>query len=251
MPRMPRMSRPILLAGALLICFEAGAEPLRVVTTSMEPFFYEENGEPRGIEYDILRYYAKAEGRELEMVWVDSFKDVLPALERGEGELASAAITITDARKKRFNFSSAYFPAQLVLVQSTGEVAKDLASLSGNRIGVLAGSTSLEALSGIDVEIVPAANTLELYQAVVAGETQGSVTSTARVLLILQNFETLDVSLHLGEKEEFGFATAKGSTLATSLSEHIGKIKRSGIYFRLLETYLGSKAAAIVQAGSR
>lgn len=246
-----KMPRSVLLAGSLLICFEAHAESLRVVTTSMEPFFYQENGEPQGIEYDILRYYAKTEGRTLELIWVDSFKDVLPALERGEADIASSAITITDARKKRFDFSSSYFPAQLVLVQRAGDVAPDLASLSGSRVGVLAGSTSLEALSGTDVEAVYAENTLELYNAVVNGETQGAVTTTARVLLLLQEFTTLDISLRLGEKEEFGFATQKGSTLATSLNEHIVKIKSSGIYFRLLETHLGSKAAAIVQAGSR
>jgi len=235
----------------LLSCVNARAESLRVVTTSMEPFFYEENGEPRGIEFDILRFYAKAEGRTLDVVWVDSFKDVLPALERGEADIASAAITITEVRKKRFGFSSSYFPSQLVLVQRATEASKDLASLSGSRIGVLAGSTSLEALSGVDVEMVFAANTLELYQAVMDGKTEGAVTATARALLLLQDFEPLDISLHLGEKEEFGFAFVKGSPFAASLSEHITKIKSSGIYYRLLETYLGSKAAAIVQAGSR
>jgi len=158
-----------------------------------------------------LRYYAKTEGRTLEMLWVESFKDVLPALERGEAEIASAAVTITEARKERFGFSSSYFPSQLVLVQRGSKVSKDLASLSGSRIGVLAGSTSLEALSGVDVEIVYAENTYELYQAVVDGKTDGAVTATARALLLLQDFEPLDISLHLGEKEEFGFAFVKGS----------------------------------------
>lgn len=217
----------------------------------MEPFFYRENGEPRGIEYDILRYYAKAEGGTLEVVWVDSFKDVLPALERGDAEIAAAAITITDARRERFDFSSAYFPSQLVLIQPTGDEDEDLASLSGSRIGVLAGSTSVEAMSGIDIELVPAEDTLQLYQAVVSGEIEGAVSSTARALLLLQDFESLTISLYLGEKEEFGFAFAKGSPLAVSMSEHIAGIKTSGIYFRLLETYLGPEAAAIVQAGSR
>lgn len=217
----------------------------------MEPFFYDDNGEPRGIEYDILQYYAKSEGRTLDVLWVDSFKDVLPALERGQADIASAAITITEPRKESFDFSSSYFPSQLVLVQRTDKKTPDLGSLSGARIGVLAGSTSLEALSGVDVEIVFAPNTDELYQAVASEETDGAVTATARALLILQDFDELDVSSYLGEKEEFGFACAKGSPLTASLSEHIAKIKASGIYFRLLETYLGSKAAAIVQAGSR
>jgi ABC-type amino acid transport substrate-binding protein len=115
---------------------------------------------------------------------------------------------------------------------------------------VLAGSTSHEALSGISVEIVYAQNTDELYQDVESGKTKGAVTATARVLLTLQDFDDLDISLYLGEREEFGFAFAKDSPLSASLSEHIAKIKSSGIYFRLLETYLGSKAAAIVQAGS-
>lgn len=245
------MSRAILLAGALLMCLDARAESLRVVTTSMAPFFYMDNGEPGGIEYDILRYFAKAEGRSLEVVWVDSFKEVLPALDRGDADVASAAITITEARRQRFDFSAAYFPSQLVLVQRSADKATDLASLEGRRIGVLAGSTSVEAISGVDVELVSAKDTNELYSAVVSGKTDGAVTATARVLLILQEFDELDVSLYLGEKEEFGFAFAKGSPLAASSSEHIAKIKSSGIYYRLLETYLGAEAAAIVQAGSR
>lgn len=245
------MSRTILLAGALLVCLDARAESLRVVTTSMEPFFYEEDGEPRGIEYDILRYYAQTEGRKVEVVWVDSFKDVLPALARGDADIAAAAITITEARKERFDFSSSHFPSQLVLVQRVADEVEDLASLSGSRVGVLAGSTSADALSRMDIELVPGQDVAELYEAVQNGETEGAVSTTARALLLLQDFEALGVSLYLGEKEEFGFAFPKGSPLAASLSEHIAAIKASGIYFRLLETYLGPEAAKIVQAGSR
>lgn len=247
------MSRPILLASAFLVlaCFDAHAESLRVVTTSMEPFFYLEDGAPRGIEYDILQYYAKSEGLTLEVVWVDSFKDVLPALENGRADIASASITITEARKERFSFSSSYFPSQLVLVQRADEAASNLNALTGSRIGALAGSTSVDVLAGANVEIEYAENTNALYEDVAAGKIDGAVTATARVLWILKDFPDLDISLHLGEKEEFGFALAKDSTLAAPLSEHIAKIKSSGIYFRLLETYLGSKAAAIVQAGSQ
>jgi polar amino acid transport system substrate-binding protein len=61
------------------------------------------------------------------VVWVDSFKDVLPALESGRADLASAAITINEERKERFDFSSSYFPSQLVLVQRANEATDDLA----------------------------------------------------------------------------------------------------------------------------
>ncbi len=171
--------------------------------------------------------------------------------ERGDADVASAAITITEARKRQFDFTASYFPSRLVLVQRTTAATKDLASLSGSRIGVLAGSTSLEALSGVDVEIVRAENAHELYRAVVAGETRAAVTTTARAFLLIQEFDTLDISLSLGTKEQFGFAVSKGSPLAASLTEHIAKIKTSGIYFRLLETYLGAQAVNVVRAGSR
>jgi len=43
--------------------------------------------------------------------------------------------------------------------------------------------------------------------------------------------------------------TAKDSPLGKALSEHINRLKASGIYFRFLERYLGSKAVEVVKAG--
>jgi hypothetical protein len=39
-----------------------------------------------------------------------------------------------------------------------------------------------------------------------------------------------------------------GSTLASELSQHISQLKTAGIYYRLLEEYLGSEAVDMVLA---
>ena len=43
----------------------------------------------------ILRYFAEAQGQELEVTWVDAFGELIPMIERGEGDIASATMTVT------------------------------------------------------------------------------------------------------------------------------------------------------------
>ena len=50
------------------------------------------------------------------------------------------------------------------------------------------------------------------------------------------------------QASDYGFAVHEGSTLAQELSQHIRELKSSGIYFRLLEKYLGTEAVEMVQA---
>jgi polar amino acid transport system substrate-binding protein len=227
---------------------ETAGEPLRVVTTEMAPFFFQRDGQPRGIECEILQYFARSQNREIEIRWVGSFKDVLPALEKAQADIAAAAITITPEREGRFDFSAPYFPAQHVLVELSRFETRDLASLSGARVGALAGSTGMTALEGaVDVQMVPFDSLRPLFEAVAAGKVRAIVAETARTLLLLEDFDSLRMGPFVGNKRHYGFALRKGSSLKEPLGEHLEKLKKAGIYFRLLEQHFGSKAVEIVR----
>lgn len=241
--------RFLFLPLALLVSTSTSStETLRVLAYETTPFFYIENDQTAGLEYEILRYFAEAQEKELEVIWVDQFGEFLPMVERGEGDIAAATLTITPERLERVDFSESYFPVRVMLVERAGPTAKDLESLSGSSIATIKGSVYEKLLSAVPgVKFVYAGDQHELFEWVASGKARALATDSPIAFRFLEEFDSLQLSLPLTEEQHFGFAIAKGSPLEKALNEHIAQLKGSGIYFRLLERYLGPKAVEIVK----
>jgi ABC-type amino acid transport substrate-binding protein len=234
----------------LLFVSTSFAETLRVLANDTEPFFYLESNEPAGLEYEILRYYAESRQQEIEVIWVERFSEILPMIERGEGDIAAATLTITPERLKRVDFSESYFPVRVMLVERAGEAVEDLESLSGEPFATIKDTTYEKLLSAIPrVKLVYAGSEKEMFEMVASGRVRALATDSAVAFRLLEDFDSLELGLSLTEEQQYGFAVAKDSRLAKALSEHVNRLKASGIYFRLLERYLGSKAVEVVKAG--
>ncbi len=228
------------------------AQPLRVATFEIEPFFYRDDGQPAGIDYEILEYFAESKGRDLEIYWVDAFPDLFTMLEVGNGDVAAAAITITAERETRVDFSTPYFPTQLRLIERKGAEVENLQSLAGAKVGVLAGSIGDKFFTSVpNVKIQTYGGVRELYQALAAAEVRAIASETANAFRLVQEFDSLRIGFPLKEPDQYGFAVRKGSPLRNELNTHLEKLRSSGIYFRLLEKYLGSMAAEVVRAGKK
>ena len=116
----------LVLSGSLLA---QAAPPLRVGTFGGEirseenpGHFYFRNhlGEPDGLEHQILSYFAESLDRDLEVVWMEDFFELLPAVESGEIDIAAGTITVTPERDQLADFSRSYFPVRVVLVEPIG-----------------------------------------------------------------------------------------------------------------------------------
>jgi len=79
-------------------------------------------------------------------------------------------------------------------------------------------------------------------------EARATAVDTMIGLVYLSDHPKLHMTLVLSDKQHHGFVVRNGSTLASELSQHISQLKAAGIYFRLLEEYLGSEAVEMVQA---
>jgi ABC-type amino acid transport substrate-binding protein len=228
----------------------APSDTLRILTYEARPFFYRQDDEPAGLEYEILRFFAEARGHELQIRWVASFDELLPMLEQGEGDIAAAMLTRTPERQARFDFSESYFPVRVVLVEPAGQKTSDLGSLSGP-IATIAGSIQEELLSDLPgVKFVYARDEREMFELVASGKARALAVDSAIAFPLLKEFKSFEIGIALTETQHYGFAVSKGSGLKEALSEHIRKLKASGIYFRLLERYLGSQAVEAVKAGN-
>ena len=58
------------------------------------------------------------------------------------------------------------------------------------------------------------------------------------------------MTLALSEPQGYGYFVPKGSPLGAELAKHIAQMRDSGIYYRVLQKYLGPKAAEMVKAAT-
>ena len=221
------------------------------VSTAGRFFYGNVEGEYGGLEYQILEYFAKREGRELEIVIVEGFAELFPAVESGLVDIGVGTITVTPEREQRMDFSDSYFPVRVILVEPTNETTTTIAGLAGKRIGsfpdlnpdfVLREETA--KVPGI--EIVYPSGTESAIEMLKAGEIDAYISDTTMAFEDLRNDPSIHMTLVLGEEEHFGFAVPLGSPLRSKLNAHLRELKRAQIYYRLLEEHFGLDAARTI-----
>ena len=105
-------------------------------------------GKVDGMEIDLARAIArKVLGDETKIdVQPVTAKTRGPLLDNGEVDFVIATFTITDERKKSYNFSDPYFEDGVALMVKKDSGINDLAGLNGKKIGVAQSATSKKAL---------------------------------------------------------------------------------------------------------
>ena len=115
---------------------------LRVVTRNAPTTYYlNQDQQAIGPEHDLVMAFAKAQGRSVEFIVVETVAEVLDTLAEGKADLAAAGLSITDERKSRFLFSDHYRNIRQQVVCRRGEdKARDIASLA--KVSLAVGSES-------------------------------------------------------------------------------------------------------------
>lgn len=119
-------------------------------------------GETSGMEIDLAHRMAKeilGDESKVEFEPVTA-KTRGPLLDNGEVDFVIATFTITDERKKSYNFTEPYFKDGVALMVKKATNIQSLADLDGKKIGVAQSATSKQALldamkeKGVKAEIL-------------------------------------------------------------------------------------------------
>ncbi|MBN1007633.1 membrane-bound lytic murein transglycosylase MltF [Amphritea pacifica] len=123
---------------------------LRVATRNTSTTYYQDNnGNPTGFEYELLKAFAEYLGVELELIIPDTFGEVFTLVQNRSAHIAAAGLTITEERKKSFRFSPAYAystPTLIYRVTQGKPEPKTIADLENKSIKVIANSSHAELL---------------------------------------------------------------------------------------------------------
>ncbi|WP_353556876.1 transporter substrate-binding domain-containing protein [Paraburkholderia terrae] len=89
---------------------------LRVAITPIAPFVMPQTAAPEGFSVDLWNEIARRLHVQFTWTTVPTRADLLPAIQRGDADVAIAAITMTPEREKLVDFSLPYFDSGLQIV---------------------------------------------------------------------------------------------------------------------------------------
>ena len=201
-------------------------------------------GEIDGFEIDLARVIAKTilgNKNKIELQGVTA-KTRGPLLDNGEVDLVIATFTITEERKKSYNFSDPYFTDGVGLMVKKAAKIKSLKDLNGKKIGVAQSSTSKQAVQveadklGIKIEFLEFATYPEIKAALDSGRVDCFSVDTS----ILSSY--LDKTTMLlpdrFSPQNYGVASKKGNDgLAAIVNQTINDLKKSGQLDKLIKKW--------------
>ncbi len=128
---------------------------LVVLTRNASTTYYQGPQGPAGFEYDLVKDFADHLGVELEIKIIDSISDILPAINRGDGDIAAAGLTRTDLREDKFLFGPDYHVVQQQVIyrRNNKKPAKNPAELAGKDLLIIEHSSYEERLNELRQEI--------------------------------------------------------------------------------------------------
>lgn len=227
---------------------------LRVLTDLSDPddvsrLIYRTESGYDGIEYQVLRAFARSLDAQAQVVVVPSFDTIFPALARGEGDIAAASITDTPERRRIVDLSDSYFPVRETVVLRRGDPARSLAALAG-RSGITQRGTTWEkeCRKVPRVKLLYTENQSDLFKKVADGTADFTVTDSPMAMTYSEKYPNLEIAWSLPEKQNYAFALRPGSDLTPLLNASLKKLKATGAYYGLLGRFYGQKGLAIIRA---
>ena len=89
-----------------------------------------------GLDRELLEGFAKLRQLRLEVVAIDTWDGLVPALVKGDGDIIAGRFTVTEVRRKQIDFTPEVFPTRnVVLTRKPHRVVSTLEELRGERVG--------------------------------------------------------------------------------------------------------------------
>ena len=219
-----------------------------VVTRNSPTTYYEGADGPAGLEYEMAKMFADELGVELTLLIPESLNDLLEKIANKSIHIAAAGLTITEKRKKIFQFGPSYQEIKEQLVyNAANKRPKTLSHLDGT-IEVVANSSHEERLK----HLKKASKNLswksnhelesdELLQMVSEGIIEYTIADSNELALNQRFFINLRVAFDISEPQLLAWALPKTEdhSLFLEVQKFFRKIKENGELTRLIERNYG------------
>ncbi|MCW8469055.1 ABC transporter substrate-binding protein [Fluoribacter gormanii] len=209
------------------------------VAAEYPPFEYNDHGEIKGFDIDLARLIAKKLGKE---AFFDTmqFSSILPALSSGQVDAAISTITITDQRKKNFDFTEPYYFESMAAVFPGTKPINDVTQLTDKKIAVQLGSTMEIWLK----KNMPNANLLvmdnnnQTIAALKAGHVDLVLVDGVQGAVFSKKNPGLSFAVLAKSTDGYGLAIKKNSKLTQKINHALDELEQSGELAALKKKWL-------------
>lgn len=203
-----------------------------------------------GFDGEILAGFARLHGLTLEMVTVDSWDALIPALLKGKGDVIAGGFTDTAARRVQIDFTQEVFPTRdVVITRKPTPPITTIEQLKKVQVGVIKGTSMAEALSAagvsrVEATLAPGGVPAALREKKVAAAVDG----LEAALVAAHHDPELQIGLFIGSAQSLAYGVRKDSAeLLASLNEYLGNVRKSAAWSRMVVKYFGPSAPEILR----
>lgn len=197
-----------------------------------------------GFDIDFLNAVAKEAGLAVEYKNT-AWDGIFAGLEAGQYDAIISSVTITDERKKKYDFSDPYIQiGQILVVPKTNKVSKKIADLKGKKVGAQIGTTgAFEIKKNKNVELKTYDEVGLAFEDMAAGRISGVVCDEPTAAhFALQKKEYSAKFKIVGTAfthEGYGITVKKGNAeLVAQLNKGIKAVKAKKIDEKLRKKWL-------------
>ncbi|NKF06521.1 transporter substrate-binding domain-containing protein [Clostridium gasigenes] len=246
-----KMAMAIVTLGTLLVGCGAkdsseGTKYLIATDSKFAPFSFEENGNYKGIDVDILAEVAKAAGFEYELKPMD-FGAIIPAIKSNQIDAAIAGMGITDERKESLDFSEPYFESGLsMVIKGDNTEINGVEDLNGKTVAVKKGTAgekwALDNEKNYNLKVKHFEDSPSIFLEV-QGRNSDFLLDDYPVIAYKVKVDANNELKIVGDKvttSNYGFAVNKGKNteLMTKFQAGLKTIKENGKYDEILSKYI-------------
>ena len=196
-----------------------------------------------GIDVDLLAAIAEDQGFEYELQSL-GFDAALLAVESGQADGVIAGMSITEARKEKFDFSDSYYDAGVTMAVAKGSSVASFDDLKDQKVAVKTGTNGAEFAKSIaeqyGFEVVEFSDSPTMYQDVITGNTVACFEDYPVMAYNIQQGAGMEMPGDMNESTTpYGFAVKKGQNaeLLSMFQAGLANIKKNGKYDEIVAKY--------------
>lgn len=231
---------------------KAKAKPVKssykvVMDSSFAPFeFQNDAGQYVGIDVELIKAIAKQQGFKIKTE-NPGFDAALNTVQSSQADAVMAGMSITDDRKKIFDFSDPYYTSNTLLAVRKGSNVVSYKDLKGKKVGAKNGTASYTFLEknkakyGYTLKSFDEASTM--YDSLNSGSIYALMDDEAVLKYAIQQGRKFETPIPGEKSGEYGFAVKKGSSpeLIQMFNNGLAALKKSGQYDKIINKYLSDK----------
>ena len=209
--------------------------------------FLNENKEPQGFTFDLLREMGKRGGFEVEIRNV-AWDAIFAGVALGKFDIVASSCDITEERKNQFDFSDSYYEVVQAVILPAGKSISSLADLRGKAVGtqVSTAGTFVVRDANVGATLREYGKVEQALEALVGGRIDAVVCDEPVAMYYVNTSREyagkLSISYRHDAREFFGFVVKKGrKDLVDKLNASLKMVRDAGIDKQLAQKWFGGK----------